>query len=136
MINGIYSGGRYITVNNGQPSSPTVYNNTAGGNSSTGASSFAGQLRYNSSAGGLEVFDGNMWQRIGSSIAQVSLSPEAEALMEWVREKMQEEQELKTRIEKHPGLKDAWERFKVMDVLTLEKDRGIESEGMTVQASS
>ena len=36
---------------------------------------------------------------------------------------MSEELELKTRMEKHPGLKDAWERFKVMDALTLEEEQ-------------
>lgn len=134
MIKGIYSGGRYVTVNNGQPSSPTIYNNTAYGNRSSGPQDFAGQLRFNSS-NGMEVFDGNTWQRIDSSVAQVSLSSEAEHLLDWVRAKMHEETVLKARMEKHPGLKDAYERFKVMDALTAEQDRGgDESEGMMVQA--
>ena len=133
MIKGIYSGGRYIQVNNGSPSWPSVYN--SGYNNSSGASAFSGQVRYNSQAGGMEIFDGNNWQRIGDSIAQVGLSPEAEHLMEWVRRKMAEEAELKARMERHPGLKDAYEKFKIMDALTLEENRGAESEGAAVQAS-
>ena len=127
MIKGLYSGGRYIQVNNGSPSWPSVYNNSY---NSSGASAFSGQVRYNSQAGGMEIFDGNTWQRIGDSIAQVSLSPEAEALLEWVKKKMLEEEELKARMERHPGLKDAYEKFKVMDALTLEENHGAESESV------
>ena len=133
MIKGLYSGGRYIQVNNGSPSWPSVYNNSY---NSSGASAFSGQVRYNNQAGGMEIFDGNTWQRIGDSIAQVSLSPEAEALLEWVKKKMLEEEELKARMERHPGLKDAYEKFKVMDALTLEEKSGVESEGMAVVQGS
>lgn len=76
----------------------------------------------------MEIFDGNTWQRIGDSIAQVSLSPEAEHLLEWVKQKILEEADLKARMQRHPGLKDAYEKFKVMDTLTLEENRGAESE--------
>ncbi len=120
MIKGLYSGGRYITVNNGQPGVPTVYNNTASINSS-GAQGFAGQLRFNSSMGGLEVFDGSMWQRMDSTVAQINLSPEAEHLLDWVKQKILEEVELQSRMQSHPGLKDAYERFKIMDALTLKE---------------
>ena len=123
MIKGIYSGGRYVQVNNGSPSWPSIYNNS--GYNSGGATSFAGQVRYNSQAGGMEIFDGTSWQRVGDSIAQVGLSPEAERILEWAQRKMDEEQELKARMERHPGLKDAWEKFKIMDALTLEEDKGI-----------
>jgi len=127
MIKGLYSGGRYIQVNNGSPSWPSVYNNSY---NSSGGSAFSGQVRYNSQAGGMEIFDGNNWQRIGDSIAQVSLSPEAEHLLEWVKQKILEEADLKARMQRHPGLKDAYEKFKVMDALTLEENCGAESESV------
>lgn len=123
MIKGIYSGDKYIQVNNGQPGSPTVYNNTAYGSSTSGPQGFAGQLRYNSSGAGLEVFDGSMWQSIGSSVAQVGLSPIAEEALDWVRRKMQEEKDLVERMKQHPGLKDAYEQFKIMDALTAEEEK-------------
>lgn len=133
MIKGIYGSGRFMQVNNGTPSWPSIYNNSGYNNS--GANSFAGQVRYNSQAGGMEIFDGSVWQRVGDSVAQVGLTQEAERILEWAQKKMQEEAALNARMEKHPGLKDAWERFKVMDALTAEQDRGgDESEGMMVQA--
>lgn len=132
MIKGIYSGGRYMQVNNGQPGTPSVYNNNAG--SSNGSQSFTGQLRYNSSASGLEVFDGNMWQRMDSSVAQVGLNSIAEEALDWVRQKMQEEKDMYERMKRHPGLRDAYEKFKIMDALTLEQESGAESEEAAVQA--
>lgn len=132
MIKGIYSGGRYIQVSNGQPGTPSVYNNNPGGQ--VGAQSFAGQLRYNASASGLEVFDGNMWQRMDSSVAQVGLNSIAEEALDWVRQKMQEEKDMYERMKRHPGLRDAYEKFKIMDALTLEQESGAESEEAAVQA--
>lgn len=122
MIKGIYSGGRYTQVNNGNPSWPTIYNNY-GNTNTTGPQSFTGQVRYNAQGGGMEIFDGSMWQRIGDSVAQVGLTPEAEMLLDWAREKRNEEIDLKARMEKHPGLKDAYEKFKIMDILTLEEEK-------------
>lgn len=121
MIKGIYSGGRYVQVNNGSPSWPNIYNNS--GYNSSGSQSFTGQVRYSSQGGSMEIFDGSSWQRIGDSIAQVGLSPEAERILDWAYKKMQEEEELKVRMQKHPGLKEAWEKFKIMDALTIEDER-------------
>lgn len=121
MIKGIYSSDRYVQINNGQPHTPSIYNGHS--NNSSGAQSFAGQIRYNTVNQGIEVFDGNMWQMLGHSVAQIGLSPEAEALLGWVKQKMLEEAELKTRMERHPGLKDAWEKFRVMDTLTAEQEK-------------
>lgn len=128
MIKGIYSGGRYVQVNNGNPSWPSIYNNS--GYNSSGASAFSGQVRYNSQAGGMEIFDGTAWQRIGDSIAQVGLSPEADRILDWAQRKMDEEAELKSRMERHPGLKDAYEKFKIMDALTHEDDNAGELVGI------
>ncbi len=122
MIKGIYGGGRYVQVNNGSPAWPSIYNN-AYGNQNSGPQGFAGQVRYNTANQCMEVFDGGMWQAIGNSVSQVGLSPEAEHILDWAREKMLEELDLKRRMEQHPGLKDAYEKFKIMDALTLEEEK-------------
>jgi len=70
------------------------------------------------------VFDGSAWQRMDTSAAQVGLTIEAESLLDWAREKRQEEVNLRMRMEQHPGLKDAYEKFKIMDALTLEEEHG------------
>ncbi len=134
MIKGIYSGGRYVQVNNGSPGWPSIYNNNYGG-SSNGSQSFAGQVRYSSQSGSMEIFDGNNWQQLGNSVAQVGLNPEAERILDWARQKMDEEALLQIRMEKHPGLRDAWEKFKIMDILTLEQEKVGMEESVGVQSS-
>jgi hypothetical protein len=122
MIRGIYQGGRYMQVSGGSPSTPAIYQNYSSGQSS-GPQNFAGQVRYNIGTQSMEVFDGNMWQSWNNSTATVGLTVEAESLLDWAREKRQEEINLRMRMEKHPGLKDAYEKFKIMDALTLEEEK-------------
>ena len=123
MIKGVYPTGKYMTVSGGSPSSPSIYNNYGSNQFSSGPQSLTGQMRYNPSNQSVEVFDGSSWQTVGSSVASVGLSAEAEMLLDWAREKRQEEVNLKMRMEKHPGLKSAYEQFKIMDALTLEEEK-------------
>ncbi len=113
-----------MQVNNGTPAWPSIYNNTYG-SQSNGPQGFTGQIRYNTQSGSMEVFDGGMWQAIGNSVSQVGLNHEAEQILDWAQEKMREEQDLQRRLEQHPGLKEAYERFKVMDALTLEEEKAV-----------
>ena len=74
-----------------------------------------------------QVFDGSSssWLNMNSSYATVSLDPESQVLLDWARRKMLEEQELQSLMEKHPGLKDAKDRFEFMLALVKEhKDQG------------
>jgi hypothetical protein len=123
MINSIYSGGKYMQVQGGNPNPVSIYNTQAQFNSN-GPQSFTGHLRYNANNQCMEVFDGSAWQRMDTSAAQVGLTIEAESLLDWAREKRQEEVNLRMRMEQHPGLKDAYEKFKIMDALTLEEEHG------------
>ena len=122
MIKGIYPTGRYTTVSGGQPGSTSMYYSNHNSGQSSGPQSFSGQVRYNLSNQCMEVFDGNMWQMVGSSFASIGLTQEAEELLDWAKQKRQEEVNLKMRMEEHPGLKDAYEKFQVMDVLTKNND--------------
>ena len=45
----------------------------------------------------------------------------AEDAIRWTLEKMSEERNLKDRMEKHPALKDAYEKFQLMDILCKEE---------------
>ena len=71
----------------------------------------------------MQVFDGSNWMNIGTSYATVGLDMSTEEAIQWAKRKMQEERDLKDRMERHPGLKDAYEKFKVMDILTLEEKK-------------
>ena len=48
-------------------------------------------MRYNTSNQRMEVFDGNNWMQLNMGSASVGLSPEAESLLDWAREKRKEE---------------------------------------------
>jgi hypothetical protein len=82
-----------------------------------------GQIWWNSSRSRIEVYDGSQWHEMCNGHATVDLSPPAQDVMQWAQRKMQEEQELQRRMERHPGLRDAYERFQIMDVLTREEEK-------------
>jgi hypothetical protein len=58
-----------------------------------------------------------------SSHQTVQLDARTQEILTWAEKKMSEDQALQIRMERHPGLKDAWEKFKIMDTLTLEHER-------------
>jgi hypothetical protein len=78
----------------------------------------AGMMRYNGNT--MEVYDGHIWMSV-STHASVQLDPDVQRILDWANKKMLEEQALHVRMARHPGLKEAYERFKVMDTLTLEE---------------
>lgn len=82
----------------------------------------AGMVRYNSSNSGLEVYDGNTWLTLGGH-ADVGLSLEAQATLDWAYRKMKEDEELKMLMAKHPGLKDLHEKFELMKALVAESNK-------------
>lgn len=82
MIKGITPSGRYTTVSNG--------------NTSTYVNSYSGQqgvgnMRFNTSTQNMEVFDGNNWVMLNMSYTTVGLTPDAESLLDWAKEKRNEE---------------------------------------------
>ena len=109
MIKNISPIGAFTQVSSYYP--PNIYNNGQG----------AGNVRYNTSTQAMEVYDGNSWINI-SQTATISLSMSADEAIRWTLEKMTEERDLKARMEKHPGLKDAYEKFQLLDILTKEED--------------
>ena len=109
MIKNITQSGAFTQVSSYYP--PQIY--------STGQS--AGEVRYNTSTQQMEVYDGSNWISISQNVT-VGLSIPAEEAIRWATEKMEEESALKQRMEKHPGLKDAYEKFQIMDILTKEDD--------------
>lgn len=117
MIKAIYPTGRYMTVNNGTPAQPQIYTYTG----TSGGNGFAGQVRYNTALQNLEIFDGSTWQTWYSNTATVSLTTDAEELLDWARKKRNEEQELELRMKDSPALQDAYEKFQIINALTLEK---------------
>ena len=112
MIKGLTQNGRYTVVSGGNTSMPYINSNNN--------NPLQGMVRINGND--MQVFDGSGWLTMNTSYANVGLNNDAEELLDWARKKRQEEVNLRMRMEQHPGLKDAYEKFKIMDVLTLEED--------------
>jgi uncharacterized protein YcfJ len=84
-----------------------------------------GQLQYNTNNQQLELYNGKDWQPVNLGTYHVDLNPHAEKILDWAAKKMSEEQEFKERMEKYPGLKDAYEQFQIMDALTMKKEQNV-----------
>ena len=113
MINNIYSNGRYIQVHSGSASTYT--------NSYAGALG-VGNLRFSITNQCIEVYDGTTWIRLNMPDAHIGLNSEAESLLDWAKQKRDDEQLMQTLMAKHPGLKEAYERLEIMKVLCLEEE--------------
>jgi hypothetical protein len=121
MIKGIYQSGKYVTVAGGSAPSVNVHFTNAAPQSSA-AHGVAGQIRYSTIGQCLEIFDGNNWQPWYSSTASVGLTPDAEEIIDWAKNKMQQEQRLQALMEQHPGLKELHEKLEVMKILVEKQE--------------
>jgi hypothetical protein len=93
MITNVYSTGAFVTAHS-LSSTPYVNPNAPS----------AGMLRYHNNQ--MQVYDGSSWLAMGSS-ANIGLSPEAEEIMIWAREKMRAEREARAMAEQYPAVADA-----------------------------
>ena len=114
MIKSIVTQGPYLVVNGGYHNYPYLSPGAVG----------AGQLRWNTNMNEMEVNDGVSWRSLGANSTTVSLTDDAQNALSWVLTKMQEERELQQRLQRHPGLRDTYEKFKIMEALCREEDAG------------
>jgi len=89
--------GTHVEVVGGYSSNPFI---------NTGAPS-AGLVRYNGNSSLLEVYDGTNWTTLHQSVAQIDLTPDVKNLLEWARQKRDEEQRLMELAKTNETLKDA-----------------------------
>jgi hypothetical protein len=97
MIKSIMSAGRYMQITN---TSASTYINGSGGLQGVG------NMRYNTSNQSTEVFDGNNWITLNMAIPAIGLSYEAESLLDWARQKRDEELTLNKMAQEIPAIKD------------------------------
>jgi hypothetical protein len=102
MIKGISHTGQYLQVTGGSPMNPYI---PPGGQS-------AGMLRYNTNMNNVEVYDGQGWKEISNGFANVSLTSEAESLLDWARKKRNEEMQIESLAKKHPAINIALDNLK------------------------
>lgn len=105
MLNGINSSGRYLQVTGGSSSTYVSKNYNNG--------FMQGDMRYDLDSQCIKVFDGNSWQSIVGSMATVELTYEAESLLNWAREKREEERLLEKQAQENPAIKDLVEQIKL-----------------------
>lgn len=98
MIKNIAPTGRYIQVTG--TSANTYVNGIYGAQG-------VGNMRYNTSSQYMEVFDGSAWVTLNMDYASVGLSGEAESLLDWARQKRDEELAWKSLAEKNQAVKIA-----------------------------
>ena len=101
MIKGISQGGRYITVTGGSPGSNYI-NNYSGAQG-------VGNMRFNTSNQNTEVWDGSSWMTLQSSYATVQLDEEAIRILDWAKNEMIKEIEIKILAKDHPAVSVAYE---------------------------
>ena len=106
MIKNIAGGGKYLTVTGG--SNSTYVNNFSGAQG-------VGNMRYNTSSQNIEIYDGNNWVPMQSGYATVTMTPEAESLLDWAKQKRMEEDMNKALAESNPTIADLLEQKKRID---------------------
>lgn len=95
--------GRYMQTT-GMPAAPYISPGTQG----------AGQVRYNTNSNIMEVWDGVTWKEISNNYVSIGLTSEAEMLLDWARDKRNEDIEFKALMELHPGVRDLKEKLDLM----------------------
>ena len=102
MIKGLTTAGKYTVVSAASASVPYVNQNLN--------NPIQGMLRISGSD--LQVFDGTSWIVMNTSYATVGLTGEAESLLDWAREKRNEEMERDLLAATNPTIKDLLEQIK------------------------
>ena len=104
MIKGITASGKYILVTGN--ASSTYVSNYSGAQG-------VGNVRFNTTNQNLEVYDGNNWTTMNMAYPNIGLSGEAESLLDWARQKRNEEWELERLAASNPTIKDLTDKVKL-----------------------
>ena len=99
MLNSLHSLSEYIVLTGASQGSiriPEVYG--------------SGQVRYHNNV--LQVWDGNCWQSLSTSYADITLSDSATSAIKWAQNKMNEENAAAELAKNNPAVKIALDKFK------------------------
>lgn len=116
MIKQINSTSRYVDVYS--PSNRYI-------NSNTTNNMMVGSVRFNTSLQWLEVYDGSSWVAVNSANATISLTNEAESILDWAKKKKADEEQLIEMAKDNPAIQDLLaqkkkieEQIEVVQILT------------------
>jgi len=104
MIKSIHSSSPFLTVSGGNPGSTYIgsHSNAPG----------VGNMRYNPNSQNTEVYDGSTWIILSAHNATINLNDEAVSLLQWVRQKRDEELDMQRLAETNPTIKDLVNQIK------------------------
>lgn len=112
MIKSVVTQGPYLVINGGYHNFPYISPGTAG----------AGHVRWNPNMNEMEVNDGITWRSLCANNTSISLTTDAQDALTWAITRMKQDRDLEERMQRHPGLRDTWEKFKIMEALCQEED--------------
>lgn len=69
----------------------------------------------------------NTPQQLIMTMPTIQLAPEVEAVLNWARTKMYEDQKVQALVAKHPGLKDTKEKYEIMLALVQQEEKNANS---------
>lgn len=108
MIKSINSNSRYLGISGGEGGNYINHFSGAQG---------VGNMRFNTVNQRIEIWDGTSWIELATSFATVGLDPEAVELLDWARDKRQEELRIKKLAKQHPGIQDLQQKLEIMVAL-------------------
>jgi len=111
MIKSIATSSPYLSVINGYTGIPSM---------SPGAQS-AGMLRWNTSSNCVEVYNGMSWHTVETSV-NLDFTERADRAIKWAESKMQEESKLQALMDRHPGLREAHDKYEMLKVLVAQQE--------------
>lgn len=112
MLKSLTSFGRYLNVIGGTPMS--YYGGGSGYYGGHGGGMGTGNMRFNGTTQNVEMYDGSNWVVVNSSNATITLTPEAEELLDWAKRKRDEEKELEILAKNYPTIADLVSELKAV----------------------
>ena len=72
----------------------------------------AGMTRFNGNTQNLEVYDGSSWMGISGGVASIGLTGEAQIILSWAKQKMEDEVMLEKLAKEHTAINIALDNLK------------------------
>lgn len=80
------------------------------------SNSSAGMIRYNGNNQSIEVYDGTMWYSLTGTM-NLEFTTEVKELLDWAKQKREQEQRIQHLADKYPAVKDAKEQLDILMTL-------------------
>ena len=108
MIKSINSNSRYLGISGGEGGNYINHFSGAQG---------VGNMRFNTVDQRIEIWDGNIWKELDMQYVSVGLDQEAVELLDWARDKRQQDLRIKKLAKQHPGIQDLQQKLGIMIAL-------------------